>query len=101
MFEKGESTHAEVCSFARSASLRNLFVRRLRRGARRADDEHLTRLLWPCAEDVRYMLSGPMPFLPPGLLGRLRSDVGDALSIVSVGVGETELWQSLRAALGC
>ena len=97
--KKGESTHAEVCSFARSAALRNLFVQRLRVGAQPGDDIYLTRLLWPCATDVRYMLSGPVPLLPPGLLGQLAKEVGVVQSIVSV--SETELWRSLRGALGC
>ena len=54
---EGESRHAEVCSFARCAALRNLFVRRLRVGERTGDDTGLTPLLWPCAEDLRYMLN--------------------------------------------
>ena len=57
VFKKGESTHAEVYSFARCAALRNLFVRRLRVGERTGDETGLTPLLWPCASDLRYMLS--------------------------------------------
>ena len=57
VFKKGESTHAEVCSFARCAALRNLFVQRLRVGARTGDDRRLTPLLWPCAGDLWYMLN--------------------------------------------
>ena len=102
VFKKGESTHAEVCSFARCAALRNLFVRRLRVGEQTGDDSRLTPLLWPCTEDLQYMLSGPMPSLPPGLLVELTKVVqkaaGGALSRV---VGETALWRNLRVALGC
>ena len=98
--KKGESTHAEVCSFARSAALRNLFLRRLRVGARTGDDTGLTPLLCPCADDLRCMLSGSVPHLPPGLLmvlaEHVKQEVGVALSLV---VGENALWQNLRAAL--
>lgn len=55
--EDDESTHAEVCNFACSAALRNLFVWRLRVGERTGDETGLTPLLWPCASDLRYMLS--------------------------------------------
>jgi hypothetical protein len=97
---KGESTHAEVCSFARCAALRNLFLRRLRVGARTGDDTGLTPLLCPCADDLRCMLSGSVPHLPPGLLmvlaEHVKQEVGVAFSLV---VGENALWQNLRAAL--
>jgi len=98
--KKGESTHAEVCSFAHCAALRNLFVRRLRLGARPGDDTGLTLLLCPCVADLRCMLSVPMPSLPPGLLVELAKAVqkevgGRALSLGGV----TGLWDSLRAAL--
>ena len=97
--KKGESTHAEVCSFAHCAALRNLFVRRLRLGARPGDDTGLTLLLCPCVADLRCMLSVPMPSLPPGLLVELakavQKEVGGALSLGGV----TGLWDSLRAAL--
>ena len=97
---KGESTHAEVCSFARCAALRNLFLRRLRVGARTGDDTGLTPLLCPCTDDLRCMLSGSVPHLPPGLLmvlaEHVKQEVGVALSLV---VGENALWQNLRAAL--
>ena len=98
--KKGQSTRAEVYSFRRCAALRNLFMRRLRVGARPGDDTGLTLLLCPCVDDLRCMLSVPMPRLPPGLLMELAKavakEVGGALSLVGV----TDLWENLRAALG-
>ena len=98
--KKGAPTRAEVCSFTRCAALRDLFVQRLRFGAQTGDDEGLTPLLWPCAGDLRYMLSGPMPRLPRELREELTKAVegGGALSLSD---GETALWARLRAALGC
>ena len=100
---EGESRHAEVCSFARCAALRNLFVRRLRVGERTGDDTGLTPLLWPCAEDLRSMLS-PSKECMLGL-SRLLRDVTKAVQ--KYGVRKvcqlsqlSELWQSLRGALG-
>ena len=71
--EDDESTHAaEVCNFACSAALRNLFTQRLQAGsAQTGDDAGLTRLLCPCAEDLQYMLQsvqGNLPSLPLGML---------------------------------
>ena len=71
--EDDESTHAaEVCNFACSAALRNLFTQRLQAGsAQFGDDAGLTRLLCPCAEDLQYMLQsvqGNLPSLPLGML---------------------------------
>ena len=102
VIKKGERTHAEVFSFGRCAALRDLFVQRLLVGALDGDDSSLARLLWPCTEDLRYMLSGPMPLLPPGMLMELMKAVqhkvvGGALSLF---VGEKALWANLRAALG-
>ena len=98
--KKGQSTRAEVYSFRRCAALRNLFMRRLRVGARPGDDTGLTLLLCPCVDDLRCMLRVPMPSLPPGLLVELAKavakEVGGALSLVGV----TDLWENLRAALG-
>ena len=97
--KKGEATRAEVYSFARCAALRNLFVRRLRVGARPGDDTGLTLLLCPCFDDLRCMLSVPMPSLPQGLLVELakavQKEVGGALSFVGV----RDLWENLRATL--
>ena len=102
VIKKGERTHAEVFSFGRCAALRDLFVQRLLVGALDGDDSSLAPLLWPCTEDLRYMLSGPMPLLPPGMLMELMKAVqhkvvGGALSLL---VGEKALWANLRAALG-
>ena len=73
--EDDESTHAEVCDFAGSAALRDLFMRRLRVGtATTGDDAGLTRLLCPCAADLQCMLDGNLPSLPLGLLDELVAD---------------------------
>ena len=73
--ENDESTHAEVCDFACSAALRDLFMRRLRVGtATTGDDAGLTRLLCPCAADLQCMLDGNLPSLPLGLLDELVAD---------------------------
>ena len=70
--EDDESIHAEVCNFACSAALYNLFTHRLQAGsAQTGDDAGLTRLLCPCAEDLQYMLEGNVPNLPSGQLEEL------------------------------
>ena len=100
VIKKGEPTHAEVFSFGRCAALRNLFVRRLRVGEWTAGDETgLTPLLWPCADDLRYMLS-PSRECMLGLSMLLRDLTKYGLRKVCRIVGETELWQNLRGVLG-
>ena len=70
--EDDESIHAEVCNFACSAALYNLFTHRLQAGsAQTGDDAGLTRLLCPCADDLQFMLKGNAPSLPLGLLEEL------------------------------
>ena len=98
--EKGQSTRAEVYSFKRCAALRNLFMRRLRVGARPGDDTGLTLLLCPCVDDLRCMLRVPMPSLPPGLLVELAKAVQKEVGGVLPLGGVTGLWENLRAALG-
>ena len=104
VIEKGRRTHAEVWSFGRCAALRNLFVRRLRVGERTAGDETgLTPLLWPCAGDLRYMLSSSRECMLglSMLLRELTKAVQKyGLRKVCRIVGETELWQNLRGVLG-
>jgi len=96
--ENDESTHADVCDFACSAALRDLFVRRLQEGtALIGDDAGLTPLLCPCAGDLQCMLDGSLPSLPLGLLDEIVADhaqgggVGGAYSAVQL-----QLLQQLR-----
>ena len=73
--ENEESTHAEMCDFAGSTALRDLFMQRLQEGtALIGDDAGLTRLRCPCAEDLQGMLDGSLPSLPLGLLDELVAD---------------------------
>ena len=80
--ENDESPHAEVCDFACSAALRDLFMRRLRVGtALTGDDAGLTRLR--CAE-VRLLLEilrAKVPAWARQLLEMLRAKVQDAMRL--------------------
>ena len=102
VIEDGQSAQAEVCSFAGSAALRDLFLQRLRDGPRDGDDSCLTPMMWPCVADLRKMLSRPMPRLPPGMLVELTRAVAPELAggLSTASAGEETLWGSLRAALG-
>ena len=96
--ENDESTHAEVCDFACSAALRDLFVRRLQEGtALIGDDAGLTPLLCPCAGDLQCMLDGSLPSLPLGLLDELVADAQGSGVGGTGGAGvQLQLLQELR-----
>ena len=100
--EDDESTHAEVCSFACSAALCNLFTQRLRAGsARTGDDAGLTRLLLcPCAEDLQYMLKSDVPRLQRGLLEELMTGMQEEACGKFTLNERLPLLQRLRVALG-
>ena len=100
--EDDESIHAEVCNFACSAALYNLFTRRLQAGsAQTGDDAGLTRLLCPCADDLQYMLKGNAPSLPLGLLEELMTGMqAEAGGTITPNERALPLLQRLRAALG-
>ena len=101
--ENDESTHAEVCNFACSAAMRDLFLRRLgARAASTGDDAGLTRLLCPCAEDLQYMLEGNVPNLPSGQLEELVAGMHEeeVCGKLSRNEGVLQLLQRLRVALG-
>ena len=96
--ENDESTHADVCDFACSAALRDLFVRRLQEGtALIGDDAGLTPLLCPCAGDLQCMLDGSLPSLPLGLLDELVADMQGSGVGGTGGAGvQLQLLQELR-----
>ena len=101
VIEDGQSAQAEVCSFAGSAALRDLFLQRLRDGPRDGDDSCLTPMMWPCVADLRKMLSGPiMAPLPPRMLVELvkhaRKELGWAFTASFL---LTHSWAHLRAYL--
>ena len=101
VFADGQLTRAEVCSFAGSTALRDLFLQRLRDGPRDGDDRRLTPMLWPCVSDLRKMLSGPiMTPLPPGMLVELvkhaKKELGWAFTASFL---LTHSWAHLRAYL--
>ena len=100
--EDDDSTHAEVCNFACSAALYNLFTHRLQAGsAQTGDDAGLTRLLCPCADDLQYMLKGNAPSLPLGLLEELMTGMqAEAGGTITPNERALPLLQRLRAALG-
>ena len=100
--EDDESTHAEVCNFACSAALRNLFTQRLQAGsAQTGDDAGLTRLLCPCAADLKYMLEGNLPSLPLWMLEGLMTGMQEeACGELTRNAGALPLLQRLRVALG-
>ena len=100
--ENDESTHAEVCNFACSAAMRDLFMRRLgARAASTGDDAGLTRLLCPCAEDLQYMLEGNVPNLPSGQLEELVAGMQEEVcGKLTLNEGVLQLLQRLRVALG-